>query len=900
MRSGLVARGSALGLMVLVSVITSGAGPGVHVRESDRLLEMLVEYSDEWAQRAQLEGAEVYLNLGSISPDFDHASDELTFGHSRPLFFHLLDVAIAEGNDMHIMFAVGGISHIAADALYESFFTPTLMASAPLGMYDLWGGVEGPRGESESITEGFGDLILGDWHKIADLLFALWLDSDEAKLATLDVLGWYCENGKAYFGLDTDCELVKMEIADKLATAQDYFGVLNKEKAHQLVDMFILQPLPELANTAVSGELTGMLGEEGVVSQWAKSDVERFKASPLCEPEFWTLYDEMQDLGPSWAFDFVTKRVTKSFPGWEGNGMASGNIRSIMAFLPELYSVHPDLTLRSLSWRDMAGNPISSISAGGLTEAKVVAEFYVARPFTGEVRGLVRKDAPGLDEAPGQVLGEASVFMDHDPLAYTEYDPIKLEIPFDVDISDCVGLYVDIVVGDTLLPTYTTNWDALWQIEDLDMDRDIYVDNFGSYGFWPPSLPVVPVSQEWPGALMVKVRQLPYGAGVEGTTVTLVPTSVPDEPMTMLSSGSGVALFEEVRGGVSYELLVEADGSIYAPVEAQLLEPAARDVQWVTVGLHRLPEFSQLPGWFDPVKGLQVALDVGAFQGQLGWFEVVGVDGESVPITAPVKSTDGLAKVVGWPALEDGDVVHLMASAVYFNEEVGAHRVSGEVRVDGSAPVGELDGLEPLEELTCLPSGSTVPYYPESVLTAQVVEPHSPVSGTVLCNKEPTEIPVEATAVEGDGVWQLKATLPANFCTGATGATLKVELQAQNGAGLKVVVSATEARSATAVKESCALPDPGPEPDPEDLVEETLVPDLVTQPDEASGEDLAPEPDAASTDVSTADLEGGEDKGGGSSNKGGGCAAQGGTSGESALLLLALLLFIVERRRVRR
>lgn len=890
-----------LALLPLASILLMGAGPGIHVRESDRLLDQLRTSDPVWEERAQLEKAAVYLHLGAISPDLDWASNELTFGHSRGLFYHLLDKALEEQNDLHVLFAAGGIAHQATDALWESFFTPTLMASAPLGMFDLYGDVGNNRGEAETITEGFGDLVLGDWHSIVDILFALWLDSDEAKAEAIDLISWYCEGGKEYFGYDTDCSVVQTELAEKLSMAEDYVGFMTYAQAQSMVDILIDQPLTDLADTAVGGGLTSFLGEVGEISPWATVDLERFKASPFCNSEFWNLYNDMDHLGPTWAFRYVTQRLSKSFPGWEPDAMASGNIRSIMAFLPDLYTVNPDLTLRSLEWTDPQGSPLPSVAPGqSATQAQVSVQLYVARDFHHSVRGVVRKDAPGIDAEPGEIVGEALVQIDQDPLDYTTDDPVTLTVPFQTDTSEAVGFYLDIYVDDEAGPTYTTNWDHLWLIDDLDMSRPIYTQNFGSYGFWPASLPISPLAPEYnPSTLLVKVRQKPFGPALQDATVAVVPKDSPGAPWMGTTSANGVAVFDWLASSVDYLVSVTSDDPLYSPVDQTVIQLKPGEKPWLVFEVDRKVSFLDVPAWFDPTKKLELSFDANAFFGQTYNFEIRGLDELGQPLTETFYFTIGDVMLDNWPALPDGSTVFVEVLPVYVTSEAGIAGLSQAIGVDSSPASVSQTALEVVDLTPCLPrdGSTTLPFFPQSLLVAQAVEPHSPIQASLACDNAAIDVPVTVEP-EGqeEGTYLLSVTLPANVCTTSQGSSGKLELWVTNGPGLVTKLQVTN-RSIWDEERLCPAIEPEldvVEQDAQDTTQQDVAQDTDTAEDKdvPVPQDLAPDTasDTSSTDIGPGDVE--------PKKKSSGCSSQ--QQGSSCALLLlsaaALLLGALRRR----
>ena len=165
----------------------SACGPGVHILQADRVLERLAAIDEEWAALAETPLARAFLHLGSIAPDIGQAVPGLTFhSHDVDLSYHLLDSAVEPHQRL---FALGHLTHQGADPACETFLTGTLMASAPLGLYDLIDGYDDAMGESEGLVEMFGDLVLGDYDGIFYCLATttgktLWKFEAEAEISS--------------------------------------------------------------------------------------------------------------------------------------------------------------------------------------------------------------------------------------------------------------------------------------------------------------------------------------------------------------------------------------------------------------------------------------------------------------------------------------------------------------------------------------------------------------------------------------------------------------------------------------------------------------------------------------------------------------------------------------------
>ena len=127
----------AFGLVVMLILAcpasARASGPGVHVREAARTLELLTAKDAAWAEAAKQPLALAYMQLGSIAPDFEWAADAVHFGHSKELSYHLVDAA-KSAPPGYAFFALGHLTHQASDPAGETFFTPAVFSSAAVGM----------------------------------------------------------------------------------------------------------------------------------------------------------------------------------------------------------------------------------------------------------------------------------------------------------------------------------------------------------------------------------------------------------------------------------------------------------------------------------------------------------------------------------------------------------------------------------------------------------------------------------------------------------------------------------------------------------------------------------------------------------------------------------------------
>ncbi len=723
MRRGSLALAS---LLLLAAVLVPGgtawaSGAGLHVREADRLLELLAAEDPVWAERAALPLGPGHLRLGSISPDFQWLSDELSFGHSTGLSFHLLEAA---GEDpLRQLFALGHLAHQASDAAGEGFVLPTLFGSAPLGLFDLFDGEDDALGESEGIVEGFGDLSMGDWPAVVDVLYDFWMEDEAVRPATRTLLLWYCEEGAAFEGRATDCDRVVEQIAARLDQVESFLGALDRAEAQAFVGGLLGSPLEDLTDVFATGVMALLGGEVGAPSDIFAFEIERFRHSALTRPEFWDQYEAMADLGPRFALDrFLHRPEQRSWPGWNANAIVCGNLHSVMQFLPQDFSVTPGLLVDSLQWETPAGEALTEVppELDG-SAAQVRVRLFSTLPFAGRLRGVVRKDRAGLDTQQDESLGEATLDLEVEPTLYQRGDRSTLVVPFTVDLAAARGFVFELYVGDAAGPTFTTSWDRLWTVGGFPLDRPGVLGSFGTYGHWPPSLPASEPAAEL-GALLVRVHVAPAGPGVEGATVELDPGG-----QVLRAGPNGQVVFPALEPG-TYHLQGAAEG--YLPLGDVSVDLAGGEERRIDLALHALPRVASPVPYWDPAVCAAAVVDPAPFAGQAVAFETQLWSVADDRALGPAVDLDpvGRGRVCPSEPLADGSAVELRARARYADDSTGPEGTSEPFVVDASPPAIEVPTWTEAPSIDCVADPASLPYRPPVLITVPVTEPHSPLT----------------------------------------------------------------------------------------------------------------------------------------------------------------------------
>ena len=793
--------------ILLMSSPLRASGPGTHIFESDAVLDTLAAEDPEWAALADLPYARAYLGFGAVSPDFRSACAEMDFGHQKSLSYHLLALAEEEKPEFRL-FALGHLCHQGTDNAMEGLMVAAFFSSAPAEVFSLFGEYLDGRGDSEAIVETMGDLIFGDWHGLVDMLFDMWFEDEAAKARSLEVFQWYCGVGAAYLGKDTDCALAQAQLEDKLAQAEGLIGLLDREAAHDLVDMLVSQPLEDIVDLAGSGLLTSLLAGEYEESPDFDAEIERLKDSPLTDPAFWDLYYDLDHLGPAFTLAQLEHQPpTGAWPVYDKEMVICGNIQTVMRHLPEDYAVVTGLSVDRVEWLGPDGEPVAAVTpdlVGETLTARV--RFFSALPFAGTVTGVVRRDAPGFGAEDDTTLGTASVEVDIDPAAYVTTPRSELEIPFIATAGGALGFYLELTADEEPRPWFTTSWDRLWGVDDLYFARPIYMDNFGTYGHWPPSLPVE-TPDSGGASVFVQVRVAPAGPGIGDAAVMLFDGAGP-AAWEGLSAANGLAVIDWMEPG-EYQLGVAAEGYVDEPFPGILVDAWAD--QWHVIALHAVPEV-QVPEVWDSGECIPVTWDAELFAGQA---EVLTLS----PLDAVTEEPSGGAVELP-PTGEgeycfdepppDGAVVRFQAVATYLDGSQGVEGFGSEVLLDGSSPVLTLE-LVGFEDDPCIEASTTG-------ILAHAEDPH-------------TYLVALAWSVDG-GDWmevppetdESGHVILANFQAGAY-AGAEIRMRVSNAAGLETISDSVAVPAPVAW---CGVPEPDPDTAPEpapDVVDAT--PDAV-------------------------------------------------------------------------
>ncbi|TVR04814.1 MAG: hypothetical protein EA398_00960 [Deltaproteobacteria bacterium] len=769
-------RGSAVLVVAFLAMVSGlpatggeafGHGPGAHLREADRTLELLMEVDAEWAALAESELARSYLRLGSIAPDFQWISGALTFGHAKSLSYHLVDVS-EELEPRFRLFALGHLAHILSDANAEMFLTPTVFGTVPMGLLNIFEGQEDLQAESETLCEGFGDMLFGDWVGVVDLIYDFYLEGEEAVARAEEILLWYCAEGASFHGRVTDCDRVLADILGALGTADSILPP-NRRDGETAIMALVGGSARSVLNVFAGGFLGFLLGTDTTPSRIHERELERVRRSPLGERRFWTeLYEEhFLDLAPRWTVDHLRTRST-AWPDWEPRGIIAGNIQSMMGFVEE-YDVVPGLLVDEIVWRDAAGDRVTGLEradAGRTFEVSV--RLYSTMPWTGTIRAVVRGDREGLSRAEDPVVGEASFALEIDPMEYTERPRDVLRVPFTVEPDGVLGFYLELSVDGGSGPFFTTSVDRFWGIAELDLDEPIYRDNLRTYGGFPESLPVVD-AMPGTGILSVKVLTGPAGFGLPGVEVRV------DEWIGETGAGGHVVVDRLAPGPVR----VEADGGdLVEPLE-ETVAVESGEHRWLVLRAARRPSVSGPAGWRSDARCASFTWNASDFGGVHEGVQARLVSPDGATVWAEEELGPTVRRICGDGDIPDGSEVVVSVRPMFPGPDGGRYSVMGTSPswfVDSSPP-------EVVSSSASWTWSGAACGAPEALsVTLELEEPHAPLEAglwRVVGARDVRDVQVTWSR-EGVG-WSGVLSIPAP----SPDRVPRFEVGARNAAGLE-------------------------------------------------------------------------------------------------------------------
>lgn len=479
-------------------LVASGAlayGPSVHMREADHYIVLSelypqpgVDHNAEFLRRHRM-----FLRLGAIWPDIANvivSEAGMPAGKGGPSHLpefntFLLEQALVEYPDdpWKVAFAAGNLIHCTGDIVAQDMLTQRLAVKAHTGELDVLVGYfdDHAGGEVEMLLEGGLEFMKPRFDLYLDMTRYFVLS--EAGLAKLlAAVQWYLPLYEEYFnpavGFDED---EAFEIA-----------------AYYLAHPRRIVPDPEMAglyNFAASG-FTDVSGLKQV-----SFDLDELLRviGEILKPAFWDTYydEEFYLLSPYMRLTYEPGQAFyENFAIWTSKMMKSGMIQSLSYYLPEELATEGGRFVMELDWFAGAGiTPITSISASD-PPATVTLEV-VLYDTPGDTAGdevvmlRVREGSPS-----GALVAYDSANVAVDPFTYDVNEPAVLTVTFDPAPSianGAEGFFAELAHGDNpqALPYFTTDWSVYQQIDEIDMGKAAYLQQYSTYDHWPYSLNVV-------------------------------------------------------------------------------------------------------------------------------------------------------------------------------------------------------------------------------------------------------------------------------------------------------------------------------------------------------------------------------------------------------------------------
>jgi hypothetical protein len=881
---------SLMSLCVIIPKTALPCGPGVHIRESDQIWSRLTNEYPAFKYLEETPMFLTYLHLGSIMPDFQWFLP-IRQGHSSEFSRYLLQMSMDQDQRFQLI-ALGHLMHNSvSDPLCEQFWTPTLMASAPLGMISLLQGYESEHGMAEGLTEVFGDPIVGDWDALIDVIFDVYLDGPDAAELGHEAIIWYVESMNAYYGTDTDGQAVWQELVDKIADYESFIAGLGRQGTKDFFKELLGETPKDMLKLLTGDMIARIAGDAAKRNQDYELNIGFVTQSAIVDPDFWNIYQDtlLADLSSFWYIDRLNtfaetilpqdaSTMLLGWPSWSQWPMVSGNIMSTMRFLPELYKVTPGLIVDEVQWTDLMGNPVSQVTDAMLTSTlKLRIRFYTAYDFNGDIRLEVKGDLPGLNQALDLTCGQHTESFDLDPRTYVTGARSFIETEFVPGTTPVDGFYFELFANQESKPWFTSNWDEIMASGKVPVYQDIYRNNFATYGKWPPSLPMAPGSGSIDCEFMVMARTFPNGGPIPDISVVIDRSDDGEgtETVAKRTLENGVAAFDLVEPA-QYSItghLDEMDATRFIAVDEDptaLQCPATGGLFWTMLQYHVIPVI-WVPGFISGRNDCVVFnTNLNEYWGRVDMFKLTIVDynNETVIVPETMKKARTRIEVCFSEPLDNGTVIQIKAIPVYVGDAgVGVEGFSGPILVDSTAPI--IDDVQfTATAATCDDGAHVLPFRVDLDVTANP----GPIDLVELWNNEWQALSFESVPKETPGASRLTVSFDADGYR--EGDIMLFRLTNRVGVSTEYQIE---------IPASIACPII---PDAADDVVQDLNPTTDSDAFDSGAIDL----DLADADLNATDTDTKWDEGN-ATTKGGGCAAGGvDVGGSQGIALLCLML----------
>lgn len=489
----------ALAGLLLAAGLVQAYGPSIHMREADQFLTLCetnfrpgVQFDPDYLRHQRS-----YLLLGALWPDVGrlitdsremNKVDETSVDpHNRHFVTWLLADALASypEDEWKVAFAMGNLMHCAGDAVAQDMLTAHMAVQWHLGEMDVAVGVmdDHPAGENEALLEGGLEIM--------EPMFSYYLEQIEDFILSqglgdlLAIIDYYLTKYQEYFGVEA-----------AFSTA---------EAANLVIASFVDFPMnfppcsPNAPMPLVQFARSGFRDFDYLLKLELDTDeLLRVIGNGILDKQTWDLYydEEFFTLAPTALLDFQQGQgFFDNFPNWSAGGMKSGVMQSLAGYLPDLLEEENGRFLLDLAWyADDSTTPITSIDATAppaTVRLEIVIFDTLGRAYTeDDVAVRIREDSSEATVAAAAVFSDVSV----DPWEYAGTTmPVRLTLegdPSDAIATGATGLIAELIRGDDPegLPYFSTDWSIYSQIDEIDMTKDAYTFNYGTYGHWPSSL----------------------------------------------------------------------------------------------------------------------------------------------------------------------------------------------------------------------------------------------------------------------------------------------------------------------------------------------------------------------------------------------------------------------------
>ena len=568
---------------ILLPVSVSALGPATHMRESRLYVANLSTDPLPGEPRGDLTllsdpANTPYLELGSIFPDLGRALSGSYFEpHDRDFGWHVFSRGVEEmaTDPWKLAFGLGYLNHLTGDITAQDVMTQYYATRFPFGEMDVVQGLmdDHAGGENELVAEMWTEALqaeLSDYTDLATFFF-------QAGRLTA-VLDWYNELALEHFGPPTSKISVADQRTEALAWIRSWPMVIETVRANVADGIVAYAQMKVGLNAATA------------LPSINHYELQRILDMDVFGSDYWDEYPSyFRNLGPH-----ILRVINPSehwytdWPNWSAQGMIGGSIQGLCAYAADFSGNDRQVVFRA-GFRDGGGSALVSFDRTNPPASFFAyAEVFNVYDDTVDIVVRVREDHPGLSIDDDPIVAECDVTIDTDLFDYSAVarDEIVCEVTPAASLDDVTGYTLEVARDDDPdgKSFFTSNFDLLRDIEEIDLDSAAYEAMFSTYDHYPRSLKIEnPYFTVGWGTLWGRVTDADSGEFVEGALIATTGKTQDATnragwfQMDRIGTGQNVALQITATGYETATATVDVNAGQVSRVDVELTPIATDD-----------------------------------------------------------------------------------------------------------------------------------------------------------------------------------------------------------------------------------------------------------------------------------------------------------------------------------